>query len=114
MTTFPVAQWQFTIGAITGFMVLILGIGIISGIQVLGSGLNGESIKIMFGCGALLNVLFQINIANFPIGMGLVTNVLACFDGTEFLGLGIIITSIMGVMAFVSGLIVITGGSTGG
>ena len=111
--TFTEAVWSLTIGALTGFIAVILAVGIISGVQVLGSGLTGESIKIMFGCGALLNILFQINIFGFPLGMGLVTNVLSVF-GSEFLALGIIITSVLGMIAFVSGLIVITGGSTGG
>jgi len=111
--TFTEAVWSLTIGALTGFIATILAVGIISGVQVLGSGLTGESIKILFGCGALLNVLFQINIFGFPLGMGLVTNVLSVF-GSEFLALGIIITSVLGMIAFVSGLIIITGGSTGG
>jgi len=111
--TFTEAVWSLTIGALTGFIAVILAVGIISGVQVLGSGLTGESIKIMFGCGALLNILFQINIFGFPLGMGLVTNVLSVF-GSEFLALGIIITSVLGMIAFVSGLIIITGGSTGG
>ena len=111
--TFTEAVWTLTIGALTGFIATILAVGIISGVQVLGSGLTGESIKILFGCGALLNVLFQINIFGFPLGMGLVTNVLSVF-GSEFLALGIIITSVLRMIAFISGLIIITGGSTGG
>lgn len=103
------AVWSLTIGAITGFMVLILATGIIVGITFFGTGLSNESIKILFGCGALLNVLFQITISGFPIGLGLATNVLSCFGG-EFLGLGVIITSVLAILGFVSGLIVITGG----
>jgi len=109
VTTAPTITWNLTIGAITGFIVLVLAVGIVSGVQFLGSGFNGESVKIMFGCGALMNILFQIDIMGFPIGIGLATNVLNCF-GSEWLGLGVITTSILSLMAFVSGLIIITGG----
>lgn len=107
--SFPESTWNLTVGAITGFLAVILTIGIISGIQVLGSGLSESSIKILFGVGSLLNVLFQINIGGFPIGLGLVSNVLSVF-GMEFFGLGMILTSILGILAFVSGLIIVTGG----
>lgn len=105
----PAVVWDLTVGAISGFLVVILGTGIISGITVLGSGLSTQSIKIMFGCGTLLNILFQIEIGGFPVGFGLVTNVLNVF-GSEILGLGVIIVSILGLLAFVSGIMIITGG----
>lgn len=107
---FPNSTWNLTIGAITGFIFTILGTGLLTGVQVLGSGLNTETTKIVFGCGTLLNVLFQINVAGFPIGFGLITNILNVF-GSEFLGLGVIMVSILGVIAFISGIMMIIGSS---
>lgn len=108
--TFANAVWDLTIGVITGFIILVLATGVIAGITVFGSGLSTASIKILFGCGALLNLLFQIDISGFPVGLGLATNVLTVF-GSEFMGLGVIIVSVMAITALASGIITITGGA---
>lgn len=100
-----------TIGAVVGFIAEILAIGIIGGVQIFGSGLNPASIRILFGVATLLNLLFQINIGGFPIGIGLLNNVFNIFSsGSDFLGLGLFIVTVLGLLTFVSGLLVIVGG----
>lgn len=99
-----------TIGALIGFIAEILAIGVISGVQILGSGLNPASIRILFGVATLLNILFQVNIGGFPIGIGLLNNVFTVFSNGDFLGLGLFITTVLGLVLITSGLIVIVGG----
>lgn len=110
---YPSVTWNLTVGAVTGFVGTILALGIISGIQLFGSGLSGTSIKIIFGVGTLLNILFQITIGGFPIGMGLANNVLSSFSGGDIIGIGYFLTTIICIITIVSGLMVIIGGGGG-
>jgi hypothetical protein len=107
------ANWPIDLlGGVVGFLGVIASIGIIAGIQVLGSGINTEGIKILFGFGCLLNILFKISVGGFPIGLGLLTNVFQAFtSSSDFLGFGMFITSVLGLTIIISGLLVIVGGS---
>jgi hypothetical protein len=103
------------LGAITGFLASIISVAILSGIQVLGTGLDSASIKILFGVGSLLNILFQVNIAGFPIGLGLMNNMMDAFSfasdsGTFGLSLGFFISTVLTIMILVSGVMIIQGG----
>jgi len=107
------ANWMIDVaGGVVGFLGVIASVGIIAGIQVLGSGINTEGIKILFGFGCLLNILFKINVGGFPIGLGLLTNVFNAFtSSSDFLGFGMFITSVIGLTIIISGLLIIVGGS---
>jgi hypothetical protein len=107
-------NWQIDIiGGVAGFLTLVAGVSIIAGIQFVGSGVNTEGIKILFGFGCLLNLLFQIKVGHgFPMGFGLLTNVFDAFtSSSDFLGFGVFITSVLGLTIIISGLLVIVGGS---
>jgi len=107
----PENIWEFTIDAVAGtFIGLILIAGVLTGINVLGSGLNSESVAIIFGVGALLNILFQIEIAGFPIGLGLVNNMVNSFGASDGLGLGYLLSTVIGLITLVSGTIIIIEG----
>ena len=104
----PDIDWNLGIGALTGMLATIIATGIISGIQIFGSGLNPESIKIIFGVCSLLNILFQINVGGFPVGIGLINNLFNLFPSST--GLGFIVCSIISIIVLVSGLMIIIGG----
>lgn len=106
----PETTLDLYLGAMTGLVASSIAVGILGGIQVLGTGLNSESIKILFGTSTLLNALFSINIAGYPLGLGLATNVISVFDATEGVGLGFVIATGLSLLALVSGLIIIIGG----
>lgn len=100
----PSALNTMVIGAFIGLIATVVGLGVISGITILGSGLNAESIRILFSVGTLLNFMFQVTIAGFPIGIGLANNILNIFLNNDFYGLGIAISMGLSVIAIVSGV----------
>lgn len=109
---FPTEVWTMTIGVVIGFIGTILAVGVISGINILGSGLNSSSIKILFGSASLLNFMFQINIGGFPIGLGFGNNLLNSFGTDSFLeAIAFILSLIFILVILISGLLTITGGS---
>lgn len=97
------------LGFFTGLLIVILALGVITGVQILGSGLSTQTQKILFGSGFLVNCLFQIDIVGFPIGLGLANNVINAF-GTEMMGIGLMIASIISILALISGVMIFTGG----
>jgi len=105
----PTTTFTLIVGAVTGFIATIILVGVVSGIQILGSGLNSASIKILFGVGTILNLLFQVSIAGFPVGLGLATTMINAFNSSELFGLGFLITTILCVMTLASGLMVVIG-----
>lgn len=106
----PEASNIMYLGALTGLISTVLAVGVISGIQFLGSGLNSESIRIIFSVGAILNMLFRISIAGFPVGIGLVNNIMSIFSPTDFAGLGYFAVSIISIITLISGIITVVGG----
>lgn len=102
------------IGALTGLLTTIIAVGIISSIQILGSGLNSASIKIIFGVGFLVNILFKVEIGGLPIGLGLMNNLYEVFMAGDLLGIGFFITTVFSFITLVSGIIIIIGGLGGG
>ena len=117
-----------TIGAITGLLTLVIAVGVIGGLQILGSGLNSASIKIIFSVGVLVNIMFRIEmkgvmitLAGYPltqthlaIGLGLMNNLYEVFSQGDLLGIGFFITTVFSIITLVSGLIIIIGGLGGG
>ena len=108
----PSAVNNMLLGSITGTLSVVVSVGVISGIQILGSGLNSMSIKIIFGITALLNMLFQVDVLGFPIGLGLVNNLINVFNPTDMLGLGFFFASGLAIMSVVSGIIIVLGGGS--
>lgn len=105
------------IGAITGFAVTVLAIGILSGITIFSSGLSTTSQTVLFVTVALLNILFQFTVPvddyTIPIGLGLLQNVYEVFLIYDFWGIGFIICTILGLLALVSGLMMASGSGAG-
>lgn len=105
------------VGGITSLIATAIMLSVVAGIQVLGSGLNSASIKILFGVSALLQILFQIQFTigtqNFSIGLGLINNVFNAFNSGDLFGIGLFVSTVFGVLALVSGLIVVIVSSEG-
>ena len=108
---------QMAIGGVLGIVIPIVVVAILSGTNVLSTGLNSASTKMIFGVGVLLGLLFQINftIATFQItlGMGLLTNVFNVFATSDLFGIPFFVTAILGISLFVSGLLTFSGGGGG-
>lgn len=115
---YPISTLGSLIGIIIGFVPVIVLVGVVAGINVLGSGLNTFGTKALFTIGALLNILFSIPISieiikgvsiEVQLGLGLLTNVLTVFQEGDFYGFGVIIVVVMGLLCFISALMMITG-----
>lgn len=103
---------QMLFGGVVAMIVTVGGIAIIAGTTIVGSGLNSESIRILFGIGTILNLLFQIPLGTFSVGIGLVNPVFALFlnSGSGFLAfIGFIVATGLALAALISGLMMITG-----
>lgn len=111
----PLLTNTMLLGTVTGLVTTAIIVSIVTGIQVVGSGFNGSSVKILFGVCALLQILFSLNfvIADIQvvIGLGLINNLFVAFSGGDFFGLGFFISTVFGIIALVSGLLVIIGGT---
>ena len=112
---YPDTATQIGFGFITGFITTVLAVGVLSGVQVFGSGLSDETIKIIFVVASILNLMFQFTIplVNVPIGLGLMNNAYNVFvTGTTvsimgYFGFAIIL--IMSILVLVSGLMIAVG-----
>lgn len=118
----PTLTNSITLGSLVGFVSGVATIGLIIGIQisVVGSGisLSDQSIKMFITIAMLLNILFSIDIWTFQfggneytaqIGLGLINNMMDIFSGGDFLGLGLILASIISIITFVSGVMMVVG-----
>ena len=105
----PSGVWTMTIGAISGFIGLIVGIGVLTGINVFGTGLTGASVKIVFGLASLLNLMFQVEILGYPVGMGLLNTLFNVFAEGDLFLIGFIVSVVMMFSILGSGLILIMG-----
>ena len=130
--------FNLSIGLFTGLLISALASGVISGIKLFGSGLDGVSVKIVFGIATLINILFSIPIGNdpqaipiinsiansalgvfsplaytsngFQIGLGLGTSILNIFVGTDpFIFLGYLFVWLLIFANLISGLVIIIG-----
>lgn len=108
---------NMAMGGILGIVIPIVVVAVLSGTNIVASGLNSASTKMIFGVGVLLGLLFQISftVATFTItlGMGLLTNVFSVFNMTDFFGIPFFMTAILGIALFVSGLLTFSGGGGG-
>lgn len=118
---------------ISGELVIALTVGVIGGLNILGTGLNSSSTKIIFAVASLMNIMFSIKIGGtgssfappeagyrpggvfsidgngFQFGLGLATNVINLFSNSanDFYGLGYMISWLFALVVFASGLIII-------
>ena len=100
------------IGGITGLIISAVVTVVIGSINVLGSGLSSSGVKILFGVATILNLLFQLQIANLPIGIGLANILLNSFNPNAGIlaFFGWLISFILTFTALVSGLIMLIKG----
>lgn len=108
-TANPDATNVMFVGAVTGLLASSVAVGVISGVTILGTGLTGESVKILFGISSLLNMLFQVNVGGFPVGIGLITNILNVFPTDEFMGIGYFVVSSLTIVILASGVMILIG-----
>lgn len=97
------------ISVLTTFITTGLAIGIISGISAFTIEISDTAQKIIFVVVLLVNIMFQIvlpfgDLYELPLGLGLLTNVFNVFALNDALLIGYVISSILGILALVSGL----------
>lgn len=105
----PDVGLDLLLGGALGLITTGLVAGVVSGINILGSGLTGVSVRLLFGVATLLNILFKISIAGFDVGLGLASNVIEVL-GTELMGLGFIVGGLLAMLGLATGLMMIIGG----
>lgn len=110
----PTATNTMVIGGILGTLGAIImtavGIAILSGIKVLGSGVSDISVKIIFSFLVIMNILFRLDYDTFSIGMGLATNMMSTFSvGHDLLNFGVLLSSGLAIVAFISGMMIVVG-----
>jgi hypothetical protein len=111
---------NITLSSLVGFVSGVAIIGLIIGIQisVVGSGisLSDQSIKMFITIGMLLNIMFSVDIWTFQfgqneytaqIGLGLINNFIDIFSGGDFMGLGLALASIISILMFISGVMMV-------
>ena len=111
---------SITLSSLVGFVSGVAIIGLIIGIQisVVGSGisLSDQSIKMFITIGMLLNIMFSVDIWTFQfgqneytaqIGLGLINNFIDIFSGGDFMGLGLALASIISILMFISGVMMV-------
>lgn len=98
-------------GGIASVILGILTIGSISGVQIMGSGISDESLRLIFGMAFMLNVIFSLNIGGFQIGLGLMNNVYYYFsNGNDiFGGIGTVICGAMSGLMLICAMFIIAG-----
>lgn len=111
----PDYVFDVLVSGVLGFVLVVLAVVSVASLQVLGSGINDAGVKIVFGVGSLINLLFRISLTffGFPVGevgIGLASTLLTVFDASDFMGLGYITATAFSLIVIVSGLIIITGG----
>lgn len=77
----------------------------------MGSGLSDVTIKVLFASAILMAIMFSVSIPyiNITVGLGLLTNVLTVFSMTEMLGIGYLIVATLGIITFISAILIIVG-----
>jgi hypothetical protein len=91
------------IGLITGSVVT----GVISGFTFFGSGLNSESVKIIFGVTSFMNILFKINISGYQIGLGLGSNMIDAFPVDAMVGIPYFACWLLVITVFILGVMML-------
>jgi hypothetical protein len=120
---------NLTWGFISGLVITAIAVLLVTGIQIVGTGLNPAVTKISFGIATLLNILFSFTIGNsssanptntniftqnigingLQVGLGLGTHVINMFSNATngFMVLGYIFSWMFCLIILASGLIII-------
>jgi hypothetical protein len=106
--TFDLASVILSFGVLVGLMIL-------ASINVFGSGLDAGVLKYVFGFAVLIGIMFQVTFTystyTFDIGLGLLSNILYPYFNPAstnlFSDLGLIISSIFGMITLGSGILTI-------
>ena len=96
---------------------VVVGLFILASINVFGSGLDAGVLKYVFGLAVLIGVMFQVTFTystyTFDLGLGLLSNILYPYlnptSTNLFTDIGLIISSIFGMITLGSGIIMIAG-----
>jgi hypothetical protein len=105
-----------SLSGIIGMFTLLLSTGVLVTLNVFGSGFDSGMVKNVIFFFAIFGLLaqFQFNVFtgyNFTLGLGLLTNMLNIFSGSDFGSVfGFYIIFIIGILAFVSGFIMMNSG----
>jgi hypothetical protein len=108
---------NMAIGGVLSVLLVAVVTAILSGVNVLETGLNPASTHIIFGMGVLLSLLFQISFEAYgftiAFGVGLLSNVFNTFAMTDLMGIPFFMVTAIGLAILASGLMTITGGGGG-
>ena len=110
--TFDLVSILLTIGTIIAVMILAT-------INLFGSGLDAGVLRYVYGLVVLIGIMFQVTFTldstPIDIGLGLLSNVLYPYFNPSstnlFSDIGLILSSIFGMITLGSGIIMIGGGS---
>lgn len=68
----------------------------------------GETlIRVVFATLVIFNILFQVDIYGFTIGLGLTNTLFTVFQTNDILNLGFITASVLSLMVFFSGMLIV-------
>ena len=87
--------------------VLVTAIAIITGGSVLSIVLGETVIKVVFATLVIFNILFQIDLYGFTVGLGLTNTLFTVFQTNDVLNLGFITASVLSLMVFFSGMLIV-------
>ncbi len=107
----PTTLFYMGLGFITTTVCSAVAVVLLASLNVAGSGMNTAGTRISFGMVALMGLLFQINLAGLPLGVGLCNNLFAVFLANDMLGIPFYIATGITTSAFISGIIIIVGGT---
>lgn len=108
-------------GLVTGLIFSVLPIVILAGVRIgaltVEYELSDTTIKAISFMAFLFPMLISVNIPlglagnifggeSIPVGLGLLTNMYAVFGIGDFYGIGFIITSLLGIMTIISGVMI--------
>lgn len=92
---------------LSGLVATALTCTIAAGINIFGSGLSDSATKIIFSVIVMFNILFQIDIYGFTLGLGLCSTVFTVFNNGDVLGIGTLIGGLLSFVAFFSAMLVV-------
>lgn len=117
----PLAGFNMLLGTVTGFMFSAIPLILLAGLQVgaltVDFSLSDVTVRFIAIFSVLVPLLISINLplglvgtlfggANVPVGLGLLTNMYNTFITYDMWGLGIILTSLIGLLVIVSAMMI--------
>jgi len=96
-------------GAISMVATAIIVIAVMSA-NILSVSLSDSFITMVIAITTMVNLFFRVNIAGFDLGFGLLTNIQILTNSGTLFGIGNIIITVLGLIMFVSAMMLINGG----